>query len=391
MCAQKINVGLVGYQFMGKAHSVGYRDVAFAFPDVQLIPVMKEICGRDIQKVEEAAAQYGWERTSKGYDHVVSADDIDLVDISTGNDTHKEIALAAAKNKKHIFCEKPMALNVAECKEMIKAAESANIIHMINFNYRTVPAVTFAKKMIDDGLLGKIYHFRAVYLQDWIADPEFPLVWRLQKEKAGSGAHGDINAHIIDLARMLCGEFDSVTGLMTTFVKERPLLAAHGGGLSAEGSVEKGEVTVDDAALFLAKFKNGAVGTFEATRFAQGNRNGNRFEINGSKGSIRFNLERLNELEYYNAEDPEGLQGWRTILITDGVHPYLNGWWPAGHIIGWQHTFVHQVYNLMNGIAANKLPTPNFYDGLKAQAVLEAVEISAENGQWVNIDVIEAG
>lgn len=389
MAKKIVNVGLVGYQFMGKAHSVGYRDVEFAFPDVNAVPVMKEICGRDIEKVKQAAKQFGWERTSKGYDNVVSADDIDLVDISTGNDTHKEIALAAAKNGKHIFCEKPMAMSVAECKEMIKAVEAAGVIHMINFNYRAVPAVALAKQMIEKGMIGTPFHFRAVYLQDWIVDPEFPLVWRLQKEKAGSGAHGDLNAHIIDLARMLCGEFDSVTGLMTTFIKERPLLAAHAGGLAAEASTEMGKVTVDDATLFLAKFDNGAVGTFEATRFAPGNRNGNKFEINGSEGSIRFNLERMNELEFYNGNDESGLQGWKTILATESAHPYLSGWWPAGHIIGWQHTFVHQVLNLMNGIAANELPTPNFYDGLKCQAVLEAVEKSAESGKWVNVKELE--
>ena len=389
MAGKTVNVGLVGYQFMGKAHSVGYRDVEFAFPDVKAVPVMKEICGRDIEKVKQAAKQFGWERTSKGYEHVVSADDIDLIDISTGNDTHKEIALAAARNGKHIFCEKPMAMTVAECKEMIKAVEAAGVIHMINFNYRAVPAVAFAKQLIDRGMIGTPYHFRAVYLQDWIVDPEFPLVWRLEKEKAGSGAHGDLNAHIIDLARMLCGEFDSVSGLMTTFIKERPLLAAHGGGLTAEASSEMGKVTVDDATLFLAKFDNGAVGSFEATRFAPGNRNGNRFEINGSEGSIRFNLERMNELEFYNGKDEAGLQGWKTILTTESAHPYLSGWWPAGHIIGWQHTFVHQVLNLMNGIAANELPTPNFYDGLKCQAVLEAVERSAESGKWVNVKELE--
>lgn len=390
MAKRTVNVGLVGYQFMGKAHSVGYRDVAFAFPDVAAVPVMKEICGRDVEKAARAAKQFGWERTSQGYDHVVTADDIDLVDICTGNDTHKEIALAAARNGKHIFCEKPMAMSVGECKEMIGAAEAAGVIHMINFNYRTVPAVALAKQMIEKGLIGAPYHFRAVYLQDWIVDPEFPLVWRLQKEKAGSGAHGDLNAHIIDLARMLCGEFDSVTGLMTTFIKERPLLAAHGGGLAAEASAEMGKVTVDDATLFLARFTNGAVGTFEATRFAPGNRNGNRFEINGSKGSIKFDLERMNELEYYDGNAEAGLQGWQKILVTDSPHPYMSGWWPSGHIIGWQHTFVHQVYNLMNGIATGQMPSPNFYDGLKCQAVLEAVEKSAQTGQWVDIKSIES-
>ena len=385
MAKKKVNVGLVGYQFMGKAHSVGYRDCAFAFPDVKAVPVMKEISGLVGAEAAQFARQYRWERSSEGYGHVVEARDIDLVDISTGNDSHKEICVAAAKNGKHIFCEKPMAMNVEECEEMIKAVEKAGVLHMIDFNYRSVPAVSLAKLMVENGAIGTPYHFRAVYLQDWIVDPEFPLVWRLQKDKAGSGAHGDLNAHIIDLARFLCGEFDSVCGLMKTFIKKRPLLSAHAGGLSAEGAKEMGEVTVDDATLFLAKFKNGAVGAFEATRFATGNRNGNRFEINGSDGSIRFNLERMNELEYFSRKDKAGSQGWKNILVTDPPHPYMKGWWPAGHIIGWQHTFVHQVYNLMNGIAARKNPSPDFYDGLKCQMVLEAVENSAETGQWVKL------
>ena len=385
MAKKKVRVGMVGYMFMGKAHSVGYRDCAFAFPDVKAEPVMKEISGLVKAEAEQYAKQYGWERASEGYKHLVEAGDIDVVDICTGNDTHKEICLAAAKNGKHVFSEKPLAMNVAECKQMIKAVEQAGVLHMVDFNYRSVPAVALAKQMVDKGAIGTPYHFRAVYLQDWIVDPEFPLVWRLKKELAGSGAHGDLNAHIIDLARLLCGEFGSVCGMMKTFIKKRPVLAEHVGGLTAKGSKKMGEVTVDDATLFLAKFRNGAVGTFEATRFATGNRNGNRFEINGSDGSIRFNLERMNELEYFNGKDREGNQGWKTILVTDGVHPYLKGWWPAGHIIGWQHTFVHQVYNLMNGIATKKNPVPDFYDGLKCQTVLEAVEKSVESEQWVSV------
>lgn len=389
MARKRVNVGLVGYLFMGKAHSVGYRDCAFAFPDVKAEPVMKEICGLVLSEAEQYAKQYGWERASEGYKHVVEADDIDLVDVSVGNDMHKEIVVAAAKAGKHIFCEKPMAMNVPECKEMIKAVEKAGVIAMIDFNYRRVPAVELARQMVENGLVGTPYHFRAVYLQDWIIDPDFPLVWRLQKDKAGSGSHGDLNAHIIDLARYLCGDFESVNGLMKTFIKKRPLPSKDGvPGLSkGKGSKEMGEVTVDDATLFLAKFKNGAVGTFEATRFAAGNRNGAHFEINGSDGSIRFNLERFNELEYYSRKDKEGMQGWKTILVTDPCHPFIKGWWPAGHVIGWQQTFVHQVYTLMNGIATGKNPTPDFYDGLKCQAVLEAVEESANSGQWVKVKV----
>ena len=383
--AKKINVGMVGAAFMGKAHSVGYRDVAFAFPDVKAVPVMKEIAAITQAEADAARAVFGWERASEGYQKVINAKDIQLIDICTGNNTHREIAVAAAKAGKHILCEKPMAMSVAECKEMIEAVEKAGVVHMVDFNYRRVPAVELARQMVEKGMVGTPYHWRAVYLQDWIMDPEFPLVWRLKKELAGSGAHGDLNAHIIDLARYLVGEFDSVCGMMKTFIKKRPELAAATAGLGAKAAKKMGEVTVDDATLFLAKFANGAVGTFEATRFAGGNRNGNRFEINGSEGSIRFNLERMNELEYYSRKDEAGQQGWKTILVTDPPHPFIRGWWPGGHIIGWQHTFVHQVYTLMNGIAAKKSPAPNFYDGLKCQAVLEAVEKSAETEKWVKV------
>ncbi len=386
MAKQKINVGMVGYAFMGKAHSVGYRDAAWAFPDIKAAPVMKELCGRNEAAVKEAAELFGWQRYSTDYKQLVQSKDIDLVDIGTGNDTHKEIALAAAAAGKHIFCEKPLAMNVAEAKEMLAAVEKAGVIHMVNFNYRVVPAIALAKKMIDEGMVGKPYHFRAVYLQDWIMDPEFPLVWRLEKDKAGSGSHGDLNAHIIDLARYLCGEFDSVCGLLKTFIDKRPIVQAQAGGLAAaQGSKEMGQVTVDDAALFLAKFANGAVGTFEATRFAGGEKNALRFELNGSEGSIRFNLERLNELEYLSMADKPQYQGWKNIMVTDGSQPYAGAWWPGGHIIGWQHTFVHQVYNLMNGIADNICPTPNFADGLKCQEVLEAVANSSDTERWVKI------
>jgi len=381
-----INVGMVGAQFMGKAHSVGYRDVGWAFPDVKLQPVMKEIAAITLAEAEAEREHLGWERASEGFQDIVTRDDIQLIDICTGNNTHKEVAIAAAKNGKHIFCEKPMALNVAECKEMIKAVEKAGVIAMIDFNYRRVPAVELAKQMVEKGMIGTPYHFRAVYLQDWIIDPDFPLVWRLKKDIAGSGSHGDLNAHLIDMARYLCGDFDSVCGMMKTFIEKRPILSKNAAGLGkAKGGKEMGDVTVDDATVFMAKFKNGAIGTFEATRFAAGNRNANRFELNGSEGSIRFNLERLNEIEYYSCKDKEGFQGWKNILVNEAVHPFMKGWWPAGHIIGWQQTFVHQIYTLMNGIAAKKNPAPDFYDGLKCQAVLEAVEKSAESEKWVAV------
>ena len=385
MAKKRINVGLIGYKFMGKAHSFGFKNAAAMFPDIEALPVMKAIVGRDEAAVKEAMEQYGWESCETDYRKLLARDDIDLVDISTGNNVHAEIAIAAAQAGKDIFCEKPLAMNAAEARQMLSAVERAGVKHMINFNYRAVPAVALAKKMIDDGLIGRIFHWRSIYLQDWIIDPSFPLVWRLDKRIAGSGSLGDLAAHSIDLAHWLVGEIDEVSSNLTTFIKKRPKLAATTGGLSARAGKEMEEVTVDDAVIALAKFKNGAIGTIEATRFAAGNRNGNRFEINGDRGSIRFNVERLNELEYFNREDPEGLQGWRTISVTEGAHPYIRGWWPAGHIIGWGETFVHQVVNLMNALARGQMPTPNFVDGLKCQLVLDAIERSNESRNWEKV------
>ncbi|MFC1717725.1 Gfo/Idh/MocA family protein [Candidatus Poribacteria bacterium] len=383
--AKKVNVGLVGYKFMGKAHSNAYSDVAMFF-DMDAEPVMKAICGRDAEGVKAAAEKFGWEGCETDWKDLVKRDDIDLIDVTAPSNFHKEISMGAIENGKDIFCEKPLALNLADAREMLQAAEEAGVKHMINFNYRTAPAVALAKKMIDEGVLGKIYHFRGVYLQDWIIDPEFPIVWRLDASVAGSGSHGDLNAHVIDVARFLVGDFESVVGMEETFIKERPLTeTGTTGGLRAEATGGMGEVTVDDATLFLARFANGALATFEATRFAAGRKNYLRFEINGSKGSISFDLERLNELEYYNCEDPEGLQGFRTIGMTDPSHPYLHAWWPPAHIIGYEHTFIHQVHNLMQAIANDETPSPSFADGVKCQEVLDAVVRSAKEKRWVEI------
>jgi len=383
--AKKINVGLVGYKFMGKAHSNAYSDVAMFF-DMDAEPVMKAVCGRNEEGVKAAAQKFGWEGYETDWEKLVKRDDIDLIDVTAPSNFHKEISLGAIEAGKHIFCEKPLALNLADAREMLQAAEEAGVKHMINFNYRTAPAVALAKKMIDDGLLGKIYHFRGVYLQDWIIDPEFPIVWRLDASVAGSGSHGDLNAHIIDIARFLVGDFEAVVGMEETFIKKRPLTeVGTTGGLTAVATGGMGEVTVDDATLFLTRFTNGALGSFEATRFAAGRKNHNRFEVNGSKGSVVFNLERMNELEYYNCDDPEGLQGFRTIQATDGSHPYMHAWWPAAHIIGYEHTFIHQVHNLMQAIANDNMPSPSFVDGVKCQEVLDAVVKSAAEKRWVEI------
>lgn len=388
-----INIGMIGYKFMGKAHSHAYRDVSMFFP-VRTVPVMRAICGRTEKALKEAARVFGWQGYETSWEKLVKRKDIDLIDINTPNYLHKDIAIAAAQEGKIIFCEKPLAINLSEAREMVEAVNRARIKHMVAFNYRTVPAIALAKKFIDEGKIGKIYHFRAVYLQDWITNPEFPLVWRLQKESSGSGVHGDLNSHLIDLARFLVGEFDRVIGMKETFVKERPLLKETeelSTGLAAESAGKMGKVTVDDATLFLAKFKNGALGSLEATRFAPGRRNGQRIEINGSQGSLVFELEDMNKLWFYSSTDPEGIQGFRSIQVTEPNHPYTKAWWPPGHIIGYEHTFVHLVADLMNAVADDRMPSPNFSDGLKCQEVLEAVDRSIETGHWIKIEDLYGG
>ncbi len=379
----EIGVGLVGYKFMGRAHSNAYRQVARYF-DVDPAPVMRAICGRDEAAVARASEQLGWQSVETDYRNLVKRDDIGLVDVSTPGYTHREVVLAALAAGKHVLCEKPLANSLDEAAEMLLAARKAGAINMVNFNYRRVPAVQFAKQLIDNGRLGEIRHWRAVYLQDWLVDESVPLAWRLKKELAGSGALGDIGAHILDLSQYLVAPVTSVVGTLNTFVKQRPVEVRNmgGAGLSWEAGAEMGDVTVDDATTFLARFNNGATGTFEATRMAPGRRNFNSFEINGSLGSIAFNLERLNELRVYFREDETGLQGFRTINVTESAHPYTSAWWPAGHIIGWEHTHVHVVKDLMEGIRTGVNPAPSFEDGFRNQAVLDAVSRSVESGTW---------
>lgn len=381
--SKSIGVGLVGYKFMGKSHSNAYRQVKHFFPDCAFTPEMTALCGRDEAAVKQAAIDMGWNGYETDWKRLVTRKDIGLVDVSTPGDSHAAIAIAAANEGKHVFCEKPLANTLTEARAMAEAVKKNGVVGMVNFNYRRVPAVQLAKRLIQEGRIGKIYHWRSVYLQDWIMDPNFPLVWRLQKDIAGAGTLGDLGAHSIDLARMLVGEISEVTGMTETFIKQRPKLGGTTTSLGAVGTAEMGEVTVDDAALFMTRFENGAVGTFEATRFANGRRNYNSFEINGSKGSIVFNLERMNELQVLFNDDAADVQGFRTILVTEGVHPYMSAWWPAGHIIGWEHTFTHGVYDLINGIAKNVSPEPTFDDGVRCQAVLDAIETSASNKQWV--------
>lgn len=379
---------MIGYRFMGKAHSNAWRQAPHFFP-LKAGLELHTICGRDPKGVEAARDQLGWVNASTDWEAVVNNPAIDIIDINTPNDSHAEIAIAAARAGKAILCEKPLALTVKQCEEMVAAVKKARVVNMVCHNYRRIPAIAHAKKMIEEGLLGDIYHYYARYAQDWIVDPNFPLVWRLQKGVSGSGTHGDINAHIIDLARYLVGEFSEVSGLMHTFIKERPIQdsGAKGDGLGGKGGRKMGKVTVDDAAMFIGRFKNGALANLEATRFALGRKNHITIEINGSKGSLSFDFEDMNRLKFFNNQDPAGLQGFRDILVTEpgGKHPFVGNWWPPGHIIGYEHTFVHTIADFVNAVVDGKPVQPTFEDGLRNEQVLEAVEASAKTRQWVKV------
>ncbi|WP_442482663.1 Gfo/Idh/MocA family protein [Aeoliella sp. SH292] len=380
----EINVGLVGYKFMGKAHSNAYMTVDKFF-DCTARPVMKAVCGRDQSAVSEFAERWGWQGYETSWEKLVARDDIDLVDIGTPGSTHAEIAIAAAKAGKHVFCEKPLAMNMAECRAMIDAVRSAGVKNMVNFNYRRVPAVALAKQMIDNDAIGEIRHARFTYLQDWLVDPMFPMNWRMRKESAGSGAHGDLGAHAIDLAHYLVGDLASVVGQKKTFITERPAEGTSS-GLTATAGEGTEEVTVDDSSMWLAKFESGAFGSFEATRLAPGRKNFNRFEINGSKGTLVWCFEDMNWLEFYTTEDTESARGFRRILATESSHPYVGNWWPPGHILGYEHGFVHAVYDLLEDIAHDRPCVPDFRDGAKCVAVLEAVDKSIETNAWANVE-----
>ena len=373
---KEIGVALIGHRFMGKAHSNAYRQVV-PFLQPRLTPRMKVLCGRDAKDVARAAKDLGWEEWATDWREVVKRKDIDLVDVSTPGDSHAEIAIAAARAGKAVLCEKPLANTLREAEAMLKAVQKAGVVHMVCHNYRRIPAVMLAKKLIEAGEIGTVHHFRGTYLQDWILDPELPLLWRFQKEKAGSGALGDIASHSLDLGRYLVGEIVEVSGALETFIKTRPLL---------DNPKKRGRVTVDDASAALVRFASGATGTIEGSRMAAGRKNYNRFEVNGSKGSIAFDLERMNELEVYFSADPGPVQGFRRILVTDpNSHPYIRAWWPPGHIIGYEHTFTHTVYDLLEGMAKGQSPRPNFEDGVANQRVLDAWEKSALSKRWVTV------
>lgn len=389
--ADTLNVAMIGARFMGRAHSNAYHQ-AGKFFEPAIRPVMKSVCARDAAGTQAFADQFGWERADTDWKNVVTADDIDLVDVCTPGDTHAAIAIAAAKAGKHVFCEKPLANTLDDAKQMLAAAREAGVRHMVNFNYRRAPAVSLARQMIEAGEIGEIRQYRATYLQDWLVDPESPYSWRLDKKIAGSGAHGDLNAHLIDLARFLTGdEITEVVGDMKTFINERPYADGSGTGVgaSAGGQTGKGQVTVDDASIFLARFGNGAIGTFEATRMAPGRKNYNRFEISGSRGTLAWNFEDMNVLEFYSMDEPSSRQGFRKIMATEADHPYVAAWWPPGHMLGYEHGFVHAVYDLLQAIATGGEVAPDFRDGAQCVAVLEAVEASAESGSWKTVERVE--
>ena len=382
-----LSVGLVGYAFMGAAHSQAWRNAPRVF-DLPLRPRMAALAGRDAARVAVAAERLGWESTETSWQALVARDDIDLVDVCTPGNTHADIAIAALEAGKHVLCEKPLANTVAEAEAMSAAADRAEgqgVRAMVGFTYRRVPAIALARKLVADGRVGTIHHVRAQYLQDWIVDPEAPLSWRLDKASAGSGALGDIGAHIVDLTQFITGDtLSRVSGRLRTFVDERPLPAEHA-GLSGTAGRGRGPVTVDDAATFLAEFRGGALGVFEATRFANGRKNAIRIEVNGSRGSLAFDFEDMNLLHFFDGTEDAETGGFRRILVTEPQHPYVAAWWPPGHLIGYEHGFTHQVVDLVSDIGAGRNPAPSFRDGLQVQRVLAAVETSSDTDSWQEI------
>ena len=391
---ENLRVAMIGYGFMGAAHSQGWR-VAPRFFDLPAQPSMSVVVGRNNAAVTAAAEKWGWQEAATDWRDVIARDDIDVVDIVTPGDTHAEIAIAALEAGKHVLCEKPLANSVAEAEAMTDAAARAaerGVRSMVGFTYRRVPAATFARDLVAAGRIGEIRQVRASYRQDWLMDAEAPLTWRMQKDRAGSGALGDIGAHAVDLSEYITGlRLQSVSGVIDTIVAERPLLA-EGVGLSGTASTERGAVTVDDIALFSGRYgaSDGGyapLGIFEATRFATGRKNALTIEVSGSLGAVSFDLERMNELDFYDATLPSTEQGFRKILVTEHDHPYLAPWWPAGHMLGYEHGFSHQVVDFVTAIAEGTQPRPSFEDGLHVQRVLDAVERSSAAGSsWISTD-----
>jgi myo-inositol 2-dehydrogenase/D-chiro-inositol 1-dehydrogenase len=375
---KKLNVGLIGYGFMGRTHSNAFRKVSNFF-DLDYQPVLKAICARDAAKVQAFATRWGYESQETDWRKLIARDDIDLIDIACPNDMHKDIAIAAAKAGKMVMCEKPLSMNGADGLKMVQAVERAGVPNMVWYNYRRVPAITLAKQLIDEGRLGRIFHYRAKFLQDWTISKDLPQggagLWRLDVKVAGSGVTGDLLAHCIDTALWLNGGIAQVTAMTETFIKERK----H----TLTGKVEK--VGIDDACAFLARFKNGSLATFESTRYARGHKALYTFEINGEHASIAWDLHDLHRLQYFDHRDEGRIRGWRSIHVTDSDHPYMGKWWVPGLQIGYEHTFVHQVADFLDGVARKKPASPTFRDALETQYVCDAVLKSARAGRWKKV------
>jgi predicted dehydrogenase len=378
--APEIGVGMLGYDFMGKAHSNGYKKISYMMYPPPAVPKLIAICGRNEEAVAEAARRYGYEGYYTDWREMLEDDQIQLFDNGGPNNVHAEPCIAAAQAGKHIFCEKPLARTGEEARQMLDAVTQAGVKHQVAFNYRFVPAIRLARNLIDSGALGQIYHFRVMYLQEWIM-PHYneAKIWRLDKKVAGSGAIGDLGAHIIDLGRFLVGEMKSVGAMTRTFIDERPLPDGSG----------TGKVDVDDAFVAMVEFENGAIGTLEATRFGGGRKNYEVLEINGEKGSIHFNLERMNELQvFWVDEEPKETQGFHNVLVTEDYHPWIEHWWPHGHIIGWEHTFVHELTHLLDCIANDKDVAPygaTFEDGYRTAVICDAILESAATKRQVDV------
>jgi predicted dehydrogenase len=376
--AQPLNIGMIGYGFMGKAHSNAYVTVSNFF-DLEYRPVLKAVCARNEEKLTAFADQWGYESTETDWRALLERDDIDVVDICVPNNLHREIALAAAEAGKMILCEKPLSMNTEEGEEMCQAVEAAGVANMVWYNYRRVPAVTLAKQLIDEGRLGRIFHYRSLFLQDWTISTDLPqggeALWRLDVEAAGSGVTGDLLAHCIDTAMWLNGGIDTVTAMTETFIKER----TH----QLTGEVQP--VGIDDACAFLARFSNGSLATFESTRYARGHKALYTLEVNGEKASLRWDLHDLHRLEYFDHADDSLVRGWRSVHVTDGDMPYMDKWWVPGLQIGYEHTFVHQVADFLAGLASGEAASPTFRDALETQKVCDAVLASASSGSWVDV------
>ncbi|PZE88368.1 Gfo/Idh/MocA family protein [Curtobacterium sp. MCBD17_008] len=394
MTDDRLRVAMIGHGFMGAAHSQAWRVAPRFFP-LDREPEMTVVVGRDPERTEAARARFGWQRAETDWRRVVEDPDIDVVDVCSPGSSHVEVAIAALEAGKHVLCEKPLANTVAEAEAMVAAAESAagrGVRSMVGFSYRRVPALAFARRLVQAGRIGEVRQARALYLQDWLTDADGPMTWRLDAALAGSGSLGDIGAHAVDLVEHITGaRLGSVSGTLETFVHERPLLA-DGVGLSGTASEERGQVTVDDAAWFLGRLTGGAarpggtVASFEATRYATGRKNGLTIEISGSTGAIVFDLEAMNELRVYDATAPAGEQGFRRVLVTEPEHPYMANWWPTGHTIGYEHTFVHEVVDFVTAITTGQQPEPSFAVGLHVQDVLDAVQRSAADGSaWTAV------